>query len=119
MTTEETQLQDSTGLPLTISDEDAAAELRGDIIADEVDAAPVKKTKATVPAKAAEPPPDDDVDEVDEDLVKKVLAGQGEDDGDEERRRCTRMCEADIPATCGSSSHRVWLCCSHAVGDGR
>lgn len=84
MTTEETQLQDSTGLPLTISDEDAAAELRGDIIADEVDAAPVKKTKATVPAKAAEPPPDDDVDEVDEDLVKKVLAGQGEDDGDEE-----------------------------------
>lgn len=91
MAIEETAVAPTSTIPLAISDEDAAAELRGELIADEVSAPPKKgkEAKASTEAKESSRPADimdgEDDDEGDSSLANKVLRGKAdEDDGDDE-----------------------------------
>lgn len=91
MTIEETAAVSSDQFPLAISDEAAAAELRGESIADEIDAPPPKKASPQKAAAKEEPEAleaaddSEDEDAGDPDLARKVLNGsdEEEDEGDD------------------------------------
>lgn len=81
MTIEETAVASSNPIPLAISDEDAAAELRGELIADEVSAPPKKAKESSRPADIMDAADDEPEDTS---LANKVLRGKADEEEDED-----------------------------------